>query len=314
MNMKGRSVRKAIITFVALGMFALSISGCGKTTGGGGSRPTTYTDDLGRKVRISEVPRRIVSAAPANTEILFALGLGDRVVGVTKYCDYPSQAKKKPKVGEFSKLSVEAIIAAKPDLVLATGGVQKEGVDKLDELGITVYTVFPRTFKGTVGSIRKIGTITGTGDKAEELTSDMEKRAEKVREAASREQSKGKAKPKAFYEIFYEETGIWTAGRRSVISDLIKLAGGVNLADIKASDYYQFTLEGLFQENPDVYLFGSGSMSNSGDVGKRPGWGNLNAVKNGRVYVINEDLIYRAGPRLIDGLEEVFKDLYPKSK
>jgi iron complex transport system substrate-binding protein len=297
---------------VALCVLALAASGCGGK-GGNGGRPTVYTDDLGRKVTIEKVPERIVSAAPANTEILFALGLGDKVVGVTKYCDYPPAAKKKHKIGEFSKLNVEAIVAAKPDLVLATGGVQKEVLGKLDDLAITVYAVDASTFDETVSNIKKIGTMTGAGDKADDIARDMENRAEKVRDAADRAQSEGEAKQRVFYEIFYEETGVWTAGQKGIISDLIKLAGGANIGDLEKSDYYQFNLETLFRENPDVYLVGSGAMSNPGDVAARPGWDNLKAVGEGRVYVINEDLIYRTGPRLIDGLEAVFTDLYPES-
>ncbi len=297
---------------VALCVLALAASGCGGK-GGNGGRPTVYTDDLGRKVTIEKVPERIVSAAPANTEILFALGLGDKVVGVTKYCDYPPAAKKKHKIGEFSKLNVEAIVAAKPDLVLATGGVQKEVLGKLDDLAITVYAVDASTFDETVSNIKKIGTMTGAGDKADDIARDMENRAEKVRDAADRAQSEGEAKQRVFYEIFYEETGVWTAGQKGIISDLIKLAGGANIGDLEKSDYYQFNLETLFRENPDVYLVGSGAMSNPGDVAGRPGWDNLEAVRKGRVYVINEDLIYRTGPRLIDGLEAVFTDLYPES-
>jgi len=309
-----RLTPRLFVTFVvALSMLAVALSGCGKK-GGSGGRPAMYTDDLGRKVTIKEVPERIVSAAPANTEILFALGLGDKVVGVTDYCDYPPAAKKKPKIGEFSKLNVEAIVAAKPDLVLATGGVQEEALDRLDELGVPVYAVDARTFEGTVSNIDKIGTITGAEDKADDIASDMEKRADRVRDAAGRARSEGEVKPRVFYEIFYEETGVWTAGRDSVISDLIRLAGGSNVGDLEKSDYYQFNLESLFRENPDVYMVGSGSMSNPGDVGGRPGWDNLKAVKDGRVYVIDEDLIYRTGPRLIDGLEKVFDDLYPGFK
>jgi iron complex transport system substrate-binding protein len=156
--------------------------------------------------------------------------------------------------------------------------------------------------------------MTGTGDKADDIASDMENRAEKVRGAADRARTEGEAKPRVFYEIFYEETGVWTAGQKGIISDLIKLSGGTNIGDLEESDYYQFNLETLFRENPDVYLVGSGAMSKPGDVAARPGWANLKAVGEGRVYVINEDLIYRTGPRLIDGLEKVFEDLYPGSE
>jgi iron complex transport system substrate-binding protein len=287
------------------------LGGCGGSGGQvEGERLTTFTDDLGREVTIEKEPQRIVSIAPACTEILFALGLGDEVVGVTEYCDYPQEALAKPKIGTFTTPNVEAILALSPDLVLATGGVQTEVLDRMTELGLTVYAVNPKTFDQTVATILKVGDLTGTSAQAGDIVADMNQRANNIARRLNEMENQGRSRPRVFYEIFYENS-VWTAGSDSIISDLIRLAGGENIGDADASDYYEFSVERLISENPQVYLVGSGSMFDPGDITQRSGWERMDAVKNGRVYVIDENLVYRTGPRLIDGLEAINAALYP---
>jgi iron complex transport system substrate-binding protein len=306
-------LKKPLLTVICL-LLALAmlpaVAGCGnKAQLEAKERRASFTDDLGRQVNLEQVPERIVSVSPACTEILFALGLGDKVVGDTEYCDYPEEATQKTKIGTFTTPNLEAIIALDPDLVLATGGVQKDLLDRMEQLGLTVYAVDAKTFDGTVKDIRDVGDITGTSAAAEAIASDMEDRAAAIdRDVAAREAA-GEARPRVFYEIFYENN-VWTAGSGSVISDLINRAGGVNIADAQAGDYYEFSVESLISENPQVYLVGSGSMSNPGDVNKRSGWDKMDAVENGRLYVISDDLVYRTGPRLIDGLEAIYNAIY----
>ena len=306
-------VRAWLIVAVSLSLLltGLGAAGCGNQAATP-ARPVQFTDDLGRQVSVEKVPERIVSISPACTEILFALGLGDKVVGVTSYCNYPEEATTKPQIGDFTNPSVEAIVAASPDLVLATGGLQSEMLDRMESLGLAVYAVNPTTFADTVAGIRKIGQLTGAQAKGEEIASDMEKRAAVITGAVDKERKEGKVAPRVFFEIFYEN-GVWTAGNGSIISDLIKTGGGINLGDAESSDYYQFSVERLMAENPDVYFVGSGSMSNPGDITSRPGWDRMNAVRNGRVYVLQDDLIYRTGPRLIDGLESIYAALSGQS-
>jgi cobalamin transport system substrate-binding protein len=287
-----------------------ALAGCGGTAQvTAKERPASFTDDLGRPVVLEQPPERIVSVSPACTEILFALGLGDKVVGVTEYCNYPEEAAQKPKIGTFTTPNLESIITLKPDLVLATGGVQKDLLDRMEQLGLAVYAVDASTFDGTVKDIRNVGDLTGTSSAAEAIAKDMEDRAEVIAKDVADRQAAGSVSPRVFYEIFYENN-VWTAGSGSVISDLINRAGGVNIADVQASDYYEFSVERLMADNPDVYLVGSGSMSNPGDVKARSGWERLDAVKNGRLYVVSDDLVYRTGPRLIDGLEAIYDALY----
>ncbi len=304
----------AVMVLISCALLCLAaFAGCGDS---GGSTeqsegPLTFTDDLGREVNLEQTPERIVSVSPACTETLFALGLGDRVVGVTDYCDYPEEALAKAKVGTFTEPNLEAILAQDPDLVLATGGVQVDLLDRMEESGLTVYAVNPMTFDQTVASILEIGELTGADRQAEDIVADMNARAVEVARRVNAMEDEGKERPRVFYEIYYENS-VWTAGTDSIISDLIRLAGGENIGDAESSEYYEFSAERLFAENPQVYLVGSGSMFVPGDIAGRSGWERIDAVKDGRVYVIEENLVYRAGPRLIEGLEEINAALYPE--
>ncbi|MBC7231125.1 MAG: cobalamin-binding protein [Actinobacteria bacterium] len=305
--------KRSLLTVLALCILAASLlSGCGGSEKKGEERsPGVFTDDLGREVTLEEAPSRIVSVSPACTEILFALGLGDKVVGVTEYCDYPEEALEKEKIGTFTTPSLEAIVALNPDLVLATGGVQAEVLGRMEELGLTVYAVNPTTFDETLATILEVGEITGTTRRAEEIVTDMNQRAVEVARRVNEMEARGKARPRAFFEIYYENN-VWTVGKGSIISNLIRLAGGENIGDMESGDYYEFSVEALMSQNPQVYLVGSGSMFEPGDITSRPGWDRMDAVRDGRVYVIEENLLYRTGPRLIDGLEAIHAALYPE--
>ncbi len=308
------SKRSLIAVLAACILAVLLASGCGGAEKKAEEqRPTVFTDDLGREVSLEEAPSRIVSISPACTEILFGLGLGDKVVGVTEYCDYPEEALEKEKIGTFTTPNLEAIVALKPDLVLAAGGVQAEMLDRIEELGLTVYAVNPTTFDETLATILEVGEITGAVEKAEEIVTDMNQRAAEVARRVNEMEKEGKKRPRAFFEIYYENN-VWTAGKGSIISDLIRQAGGENVGDMQSGDYYEFSVEELLSQNPQVYLVGSGSMSDPGDIASRPGWDRMEAVRDGRVYVIEENLLYRTGPRLIDGLEAIHAALYPSDE
>ncbi len=194
------------------------------------------------------------------------------MVGVTEYCDYPEEALAKAKVGTFTEPNLEAILAQDPDLVLATGGVQVDLLDRMEESGLTVYAVNPMTFDQTVASILEIGELTGADRQAEDIVADMNARAVEVARRVNAMEDEGKERPRVFYEIYYENS-VWTAGTDSIISDLIRLAGGENIGDAESSEYYEFSAERLFAENPQVYLVGSGSMFVPGDISGKVGMG-----------------------------------------
>ncbi|MCL5292630.1 MAG: cobalamin-binding protein [Actinobacteria bacterium] len=271
-----------------------------------GEFPMTVKDDAGRSVEIKKAPERVVSLAPANTEILFAIGVGDKVVGVSTYCDYPPEAKKKEKVGDFANPNVEKIIAVKPDIVFAAAGVQGPVVKRLEDAGIKVFVVNPKSIQGILDAIESIGKATGSEEKASRVVAGLRKRVDAVKEKGA----KLKLKPKVFYEVYSQP--LMTAGGPTVVNDMIVTAGGINVAGNLDKDFPQYSLETLIQDDPEIYVASTGSMASPGDIGKRPGWERISAIKNGKVFVFDENIMNRYGPRLIDGLEKVAEAIQGK--
>lgn len=271
--------------------------------------PVTISDDAGRKVTIEKEPRRIVSLAPSNTEILFVLGLDNQVVGVDDYSDYPPAAKEKEKIGGFSTPNIEKIVSLKPDLVLATGGVQKSAVSRLEELNVNVFILDSKTVVDAIEAVRKVGVITQKASQAEKVSKQMEKVVEQVKSKTKK--LKNEEKPKVFYELYKEP--LMSAGAGTFIDDMIRLCGGKNIAAAAQGEYPQFSVETLLKEDPDVYLAASGSMSNPGEIRSRPGFENLKVVKEGRVFIIEENLVNRPGPRIVIGLKKIAEAIHPEA-
>jgi len=272
-----------------------------------GNFPVTVKDDVGRKITVSKEPQRIISTAPSVTEILFALGLNEKIVGVTTLCNYPEEAKTKEKIGTFQSPNIEKILSLKPDIVIATGGVQRQTVEKLEQLGIPVFVSYPRTMEEVIRSIYTIGHITGAEESAKKLAFDLKLRVAKVTSKVS----KARVKPKVFFELWNEP--LMSAGPGSFIDDIIRKAGGINIAGSSKSAYPIFSLEQLVKEDPDVIIGAESSMgANPLDVSKRPGWNTLKAVKNQKVFMINDDIVFRAGPRLVLALEIIARYLHPE--
>jgi len=270
------------------------------------SFPITIKDDVGRKLTITKEPQRIISTAPSVTEILFALGLNEKIVGVTTLCNYPEEAKKKEKIGTFQSPNIEKILSLKPDLIIATGGVQRQVVEKLEQFGIPVFVSYPTTLDGVIKGIYTIGRITGAEGNAKKLVFDLKFRIAKVTSKVN----KAKTKPKVFFELWHEP--LMSAGPGSFIDDLIKKAGGINIASSAKSAYPIFSLEQLIKEDPDIIIGAESSMgADPLEASKRPGWETLKAVKNQKVYTINDDIVFRAGPRLVLALETIAKYLHP---
>lgn len=257
---------------------------------------TTITDDLGREVTISEIPERIVSLAPSNTEILFALGLGGKVVGVDTYSDYPLEATQKEKVGGFSTINIEQVVALNPDLVLATGGEQEGFVEQLDGLGITVVALYPDNLDGILHDIMLVGEITGVSDAANMLTENLKQRIESVTSVVE-----NVGKPKVFYVVWDEP--LMTAGQGTFPDALITLAGGTNLGATASGSWPTYSLEMLVKQDPEVIVLAHGKSAES--MESLSGWNNLTAVQNGRVYEIDYNVASRAGPRIVNALENM---------
>ncbi|PKQ16283.1 MAG: ABC transporter substrate-binding protein [Actinobacteria bacterium HGW-Actinobacteria-7] len=264
--------------------------------------PVTITDDASRTVEIAAQPQRIVSLAPANTEILFALGAGDRVVGVTSYDDYPAEVADIAKVGDFAGPNIEAVAAAKPDLVLATTGVQADVIAKLEALGATVIAVDPQNLDALYADIAEIGQATGTTDKASKTVSDMKAQADQIRaDVASAE------KTTVFVEI--AQSPLYTVGSGTIIDELVTIAGGTNV--VTESGYVPYSTEQVVKSNPAVYMATKGSMSDPKQLAKRAGFKSLDAVKNGRVIILDDNLVSRPGPRIMEGLKQIAQGLHP---
>ncbi len=271
----------------------------------------TVTDDLGREVRIHKQPETIVSLAPSNTEILFELGLGDKVIAVSEYCNYPLEAQNKIKIGGFSTVNIEKVVSLKPDLILATGRIQETIVEELERLGLTVIALAARNIEDVFENIRLVAKATGQLETAKGLISKLGQRIKTV--ADKTKDLPDNQKPRVFYEVEYEP--LMTAGPGTFIDDLIHLSGGVNIASDSAVKYPVYNLEILIERNPEVIIisFWHGSIAVSVEgVKSRKRWQIIDAVKNNQVYGINADIVSRSGPRIVDALEEIARFIHPE--
>lgn len=300
------SAAKKVLFFALLVTLALSVLGCQKEVEKKEApEKIVLTDDAGVKITLSEPAKKVVSLAPANTEIVFAVGGGSKLVGVTTYCDYPEEAKQIEKIGDFANPNVEKIISRKPQLVLATGGVQKGVVDRLTKFNIKVFVIDPKNFEGLYTDIEKVGKIIGQEAEAKRVVEEMKAKVEEIKNKIPKQ-----AKPRVFFEIYSQP--LMTAGKNTFIDDMLMIAGAENIGAAAGEGYPQFSEEQLVKENPDVYLAAKGSMNRPEDIKKRTGYSDLKAVKEGKVFVIDDNLVTRPGPRLVDGLMEVVKALYPE--
>ncbi|MDO9556322.1 MAG: ABC transporter substrate-binding protein [Coriobacteriia bacterium] len=310
--MKARIGTRARITagLLAVMLLATALTGCGgaqddaeieapKTA----TFPVTVTDDAGREVTVDARPERIVSLAPANTEILYGLDALDRVVGVTTYDDYPPEVATLEKVGDFVGPNLEAIAALEPDLVLVTTGVQADIISQIEALGATVIAVDPQSLDALYISIGTVGAAIGEPAKADEVVSEMKRELAAIQEAID-------ASPvRCFIEI--AQAPLFTAGTGTLLNDLIEQAGGENV--VVQEGYVGYSVEQLLTDDPEVYLATLGSMSDPADLAQRPGYDNLSAVKNGRVAVLEDNLVSRPGPRIIQGVRQIAEALHPEA-
>jgi iron complex transport system substrate-binding protein len=253
-------------------------------------------DDLGRLVAINGTPQRIVSLAPSNTEILFALGLGDKVVGVTDWCNYPPEALNKTKVGEYATPNIEKIVALNPDLILAGYGNPIEVVYTLAGLGLTVFGIKTTDLDDLLNDIRRVGEITDKEVEAQALTSAMASRIQAVtNQTAELEQ-----RPRVFYIVWGGEgSALWTAGSGTFIHELIEKAGGVNICQ-NITGYTTISIEDVLARDPEIIITSELSYDwalNATELAS------TNASQMGRIYTCDDNLVQRPGPRLVEGLE-----------
>ena len=268
----------------------------------------TFKDSLGRKITLKGDPQRIVSLAPNITEILYVLGLGERLVGVTQFSSYPPEASLKPKVGSYINLNVEKIISLSPELVIGTVDGNNPGVvSLLEQAGIQVFIVNPRKVKQIIDTIASIGEVCGVNEKADIVVGQLNRRVNRIiRRIASRE------RPLVFLQINVRP--IMTVNRNTYHHDLIRLAGGRNMAEDESITYPRISLEAVIRRKPDVIIVSSMERGGRFEKARQAWlrWKSIPAVKNNRVHLIDSDLIDRPSPRIIDGLDAMAKIIHPE--
>ncbi|MCJ7575731.1 MAG: cobalamin-binding protein [Dehalococcoidia bacterium] len=269
----------------------------------GEQTPTQYAfDDLGRLVAINGTPQRIISLAPSNTEILFALGLGERTVGVTDYCDYPPEALNKTKVGGYANPDVEKIVALDPDLILVAHGTPMDVINSMAGLGLTVFGIKTTDLDDLLNDIRRIAEITDKEVEAQTLTSEMESRIE----AVTNQTEELEQRPRVFYIVWHDP--LWTAGSGTFIHELIEKGGGVNIFQ-NVTGYPTISIEEVIARDPEIIITSEWSYEwaiNASELAS------TNASQTGRIYTLDDDLVQRPGPRLVEGLEWFAHFIHPE--
>lgn len=266
------------------------------------------TDQAGRRVSVPADPKRIVSLAPSITEIIFALGEGERLKGVTQHCDYPAEARSLPKVGSYVHLDVEKIAAAAPDLCIgASDGNPPRVVEMIEAMGIPVYLASPANLDTLLDTFLRIGQILNTSQKARETVNLMHARIEQVKtRLANTKQS-----PRVFFQIGI--VPLVSVGRGTFLNELITLAGGRNLGEGPAP-YPRFSREQVVAMEPDIIVITSMTrglgLENVKDEWKS--YQSLPAARDDRIYIVDSNIFDRPTPRLIDGLEELARIIHPE--
>lgn len=295
----------------------LSLCGCG-------SRPTSglptggllLKDGLGREVRLAAPARRIISLSPANTELLFAVGAGAHVIGVTTECNYPPEARERDKIGGFTPntMSLEKLLGLAPDLVVGQGTqrMHQPIAEILQPHGVPVLLLDAAGVEDVFRNLRLLGEATGNQVRAAEIVADLEKRLEAVRTRVGvrpREQ-----RPRVFYQVW--DQPLMTAGKGTFTSQLIDLAGGVNIFDDLAQQYPQISEEEVVRRNPGLIVApGHGILQTRREqILSRPGWQGVEAIRTKRIAFVDEDLVSRPGPRVVAGLEQIADILHSPEK
>ncbi len=269
--------------------------------------PRTFVDDLGRKLFLAKAPTRVISLAPSITEILYAIGLNNEIVGVTEFCDYPPVAQQKPKIG-YAQPNIEAIVALQPDLVLAPRAfLRADLLAKLEQLKIPTFVVDPESFEEIPSRIQTVGRILNRSSSADGVASAMRQRI-----ASIRNKMETVARVRVLYVL--NSQPLITVGPGSYLDQVINVAGGANIAAGTTVPYPHFSMEAVLKEDPEIIIF---------PIGKAEGiplseqqewlrWTSVSAVKQGRLHQIPADVLNRPGPRIVEGLEALARIIHPE--
>jgi iron complex transport system substrate-binding protein len=266
-------------------------------------------DELGRTVRIPQPVQRIVSLAPSLTETVYALGLQDRLVGDTDYCDYPEDAQKKPKVGGGINPNIEEIMALRPDLVLVTKAYNRlETVHALADLGVPSYTTDPHTVQQIISSTERLADVLGVSDAGQSLKTDLDHRLSDLQQRLTA------YPPRRVFFIVWNEPLV-SVGQNTFIADALRYAGAVSIVE-SSQDWPQMSLEEVVHLQPEFLIFApshsDSSQNDLDDLAERPGWRGLDAIRNRRVAIIS-DAVDRPSPRIVSVIEDLARQLHPEA-
>lgn len=300
-------LKNLLISILALGLIGLAA--CTPQAAAPTQAAIVMTDGLGRQVSLDAPAEKIVSLAPSNTEILFAIGAGPQMIGRDSFSNYPPEALELADIGGVRSTNLEEITRLQPDLVLAAKINAPELISSLEELGLTVYYLDnPHDMEGLFTNLQIVAELTGRQAETEELVESLRQRVEKAKSVADSVPER----PKVFYELDGTDPAKpWTSGPDTFIDMLIDMAGGQNIGAVLSSEWAQISQEELIVQNPDIILLGDAAYGVTPEsVAERPGWAAIKAVQEGRILPFNDDLVSRPGPRLVEALEELVKVLH----
>ncbi len=272
------------------------------------SHGSVFHDSLGRALTLSSAPMRIISLAPSITEMLYFLGLGDRLVGVTQFSSFPTEARSKPKVGAYTGINIERVMSLGPHLVVATAdGNRKEDVERLEEVGVPVYVINPRTLSQTLDTLERLGEVCGIGSRSEKLVHPLRERVLRVERAV-----RNRRRPLVLLVINVKP--LMSVNCKTIHHNIIQLAGGRNMAADQPITYPKLNMEEVIGRGPEVIIISSMKRGAAYEEAREEWlrWPTLPAVRSRRVYLIDSDLIDRPAPRIVMGLEKMARFLHPE--
>lgn len=301
-------VRRLIaITFAFV--YALAVTACTVYKPGSPSETGSLrrlTDEAGRSINVPAKIDRVVSLAPNLTEIIYAVGAGDQLVGNTTFCDYPEAARTVPKIGDTLQPSIERILSLKPQVVLVSTASQLEAfTHKLDEHGIVVYVTDPRDLEGVFRSLAQVGQLLNHHEQSQQVVNQLRERATLITEMV-----RSTRPVRVFYQLSAEP--LYTAGRDAFVTDLIRRAGGISVTADVPEAWPTFSQESAVASRPEAIVLPTGGSMGSANSDLATGLKNSPAALNGKVYRINGDFLSRPGPRAVDGLTELARALHPE--
>lgn len=266
--------------------------------------PYTFTDSKGNEVIIESEPKKIISVAPSITELVYAFGKGDELIGRTDYCDYPEESANVQSIGTLTDPNIEKIVELKPDIVIASTHFKDDVLKKLQDLGIKVVVIKDsKNIDGAYESMDKLGEILNTQEKAQQVVDSNKQKIEEIKEKV-----KDAETPKTYYVVGFGKTGDYTATGDTFIAEMLSIAGGKNIAQDATG--WKYSLEKIIENDPEYIIISKNFLMKDQFIAA-DGYKELSASKNNKVYEIDDNLLNRQGPRMAEGVEAIAKILHP---